>query len=156
MPTRGRPERVLGALRSADATTDDYEVLVGFDEDDVHNYDIPAMQASAANAKRFEWWVMPALIGASRKVNRIQQHARGDWITTLSDDFVLKTPGWEDILEHNCPSDRIFCVCPADKPTGWREPVIPIITREVFDLIGFYPQHFYHFYSSQAALLEVF
>lgn len=153
IPSRGRPEKIKQALASIEATTDDYEILLGLDVDDAGRYDVAALYSLCPSAHGFYDFEFPAGLGCSGKVNRLGMKAGGDWIMGAADDLIWHTKGWDRILDTHKPGDGIVCCYCKDDPDVHRGPIasdgvpgIPIVTREFYDVAGFFPKHFFHFY----------
>ena len=153
IPSKGRPDKIKAALTSLNQTTKDFEVLVGLEEGDDKHYSDWEMSMLCSEAKRFSVYVFPPNLGCSGKVNRLCNRAEGDWIMGAADDLIWHTHGWDKMLEAHKPSDGIICVYCKDDPNEHRGPIaddgvpgIPIVTREFYKTVGFYPAHFFHFY----------
>lgn len=99
MPSRDRTVKMVASLRSIlDTATqpDQIEILVAHDSDDQDTAEV----ARALNVNMI--WQSPFRYGYARSAHYwayLLNESTGEWVLpTWSDDAIMKTPGWDDIL----------------------------------------------------------
>jgi hypothetical protein len=132
MPSR-RPERFKACYESILETTEgEFEVLVNQNPDMV--FDVPE------GVQRVIQWGYSA-----PRLRALEPLAKGDLLVAGADDFLWKTPGWDQRLKERAAKDPIACFYFDDghRPMTSR---IPIITRGFYEVAGFFPEGFHHAY----------
>lgn len=133
MPSYGRPELFRRAHKSVTRNAvGELEILVGLEEGDVP-YPVEGTVFKD--------------IGSARKCHELAKKATGDVLLMLSDDEVVLTPGWDQKLHEAFPPDGLAVLYTRDDPQKHRGSVRPVITRRWYEVAGFYPDLFYHFYA---------
>src|SRR6267378_1220634 len=99
MPSRDRAAKMVDSLRSLLDTAnqpDQVEILVAHDEDDQETAEV----ARALNVNMV--WQSPVRYGYARSAHYwayLLNESTGEWVLpTWSDDAIMKTPGWDDML----------------------------------------------------------
>lgn len=133
-PTREREQKCKNALRSIfDTAREDIEVLIAFNEDSIYNLD-------EFNVKSY---VFPKEVGPSQRIHFLGRICTGSLIMTGGDDFIWKTPGWDSLLHNKSRKPVCFYFNDGRAECDSR---IPIVTREFYEIAGYFPPYFYHFY----------
>lgn len=147
-PTRGRPDRAIQFLESVLSTQDkSAEIIFGLQSDDPQLENYPDKIRS--NAVIFEpsstvyYW------------NKMATIAKGDLITLIADDVIMRTKGWDTIFEAaaekyadgmcliTTQDGRNHGVAPQDLPTPH-----PTITRKWFEALGYFTfPGLFHYYA---------
>jgi len=136
IPTRGRPDGLKCVIESALATASgEVEILVGVDADE--DVQLPeSVRRCTFHAK-----------GSSEKTFHMARECHGDAMRIASNDEEFVTPGWDELLFDAWREDPLWCLYTNDKDgenTGGRA---PCITREWYELVGYYPPHFWHWHA---------
>lgn len=99
MPSRGRPEKLAASvtsLRETAARPELLEILIAFDPDD------PLTGITARQLGTDLVWEAPRRYGFAWQVfyyKALLEQATGEWLQpTWSDDGLMKTEGWDDLL----------------------------------------------------------
>jgi hypothetical protein len=135
MPTRGRPERCKQALESLFATAEgEIELIVGFNPDSQYPVD-----------ERAKVYLSPT--GPSQRTGEMAAMATGEIIMQGSDDFLWRTPGWDRIFHEKAEKHPIACFFFNDgRPEDKMDSCIPVVTRKFYEIAGYFPSYFFHFY----------
>lgn len=146
LPTRGRIEGLRRAVRSIFRTASgDVTVWLGVDEDDEETMGLHLETLGP----RVEWLTFAEGTGSSRKTHDLAAVCTGDAMRIASNDEEFLTQGWDGILFDRWKDDPYWCLYTNDKDgenTGGR---CPIITREWYEVAGYYPPHFWHWHADQ-------
>lgn len=102
-PTRGRPQALaesVDSLMDLAEEPSNVEVLAAVDPDDVEGYvrPLPAL---------YDVWVSSVrhgYIGIHCYYNFLATHAAGDWLLIWNDDALMRTQGWDKIVESQAPA----------------------------------------------------
>ena len=141
LPTLGRPEGLKRAVDSIFATAEgEVEVLIGCDTDEWD--DVRAAYGDICTVS-----VYANGSGSSRKTFEMARGCTGDAMRIGSNDEEWITPGWDRLLFERWEEDPFLCLYTNDRPgknTGGRA---PCITREWYDVAGYYPSHFHHWHA---------
>lgn len=135
VPTRARKKLFARLIKSiGDTARGEVEILVGADDDDPTDYEYPCVRYTG--------------LGSSQKVYELAKLATGDMILMGATDEVFRTPGWDtklwDRLSKFPDGLGVLFTQDGDTHRGSRRPVI---TRRWYEVAGFYPRHFWHFYA---------
>jgi hypothetical protein len=135
MPTRGRPERCKTAIESLYETAEgEIELIVGFNPDSQYPVD-----------DRARIYVSPT--GPSQRTCEMAALATGEIIMQGSDDFIWRTKGWDRIFHEKAAEHPIACFYFNDgRPDDKMDSCIPVVTRRFYEIAGYFPAHFFHFY----------
>lgn len=115
------------------------EVLIGVDLDDPARLSVPA----GCQILEFDG------VGSSKKVWELARRSTGDAMRVVSNDEEFLTRGWDAKLYREWEADPYWCLYTNDKRgenTGGR---CPIVTREWYEVAGYYPPHFWHWHADK-------
>ena len=147
-PTRGRPDRAMQFLESVLATqTDDNEIIFGLQSDDARLDEYPSEIRSRAiifePSSTVYYW------------NQMAKVAKGDMLTLIADDVIMRTPGWDLRFHEEAANyrDGIYLITtqdgrgkgewPAQLPTPH-----PTISRKWFETLGYFTfPGLFHYYA---------
>lgn len=132
MPSR-RKERLWEACKSLTRTAKgEVEVIVGQNPDCL--FDLPEGVIRH---------VSPT--GPSQRTHEMAAMCKGDILLTGGDDFLWRTEGWDELFLEKAKEKPIACFYFNDghSPMDSR---IPAVTRKFYEIAGFFPPHFFHFY----------
>ena len=164
LPTRSRPgrfiESVVAMLRLA-SRLERIELIVYVDEDDpdLAKYGVirEQLMVKFSNLNRLQFFLGPP-IGTNRCVNMMAEAAEGDILFHASDDAVMRTQGWDDILDQRTQEaypDGVYLTWFDDGLLGDKMPVHPIVGRAWKETLGFFlPCYFIHL-NSDARLMDI-
>lgn len=146
LPTRGRTATLERSLFSLIELADDpagIQYLLGFDNDDPESLEYfqehiqPKIQDSGARYTVLEF----EPLGYSRLndyVNTLASIATGDWFVFWNDDAVMRSPGWDTVI--NSYTGR-FCIQAFDTHNLHPYSIFPIVPREWFEQLGYLSKH---------------
>jgi beta-1,4-mannosyl-glycoprotein beta-1,4-N-acetylglucosaminyltransferase len=135
IPTRGRPQALLKSIASLlenAADPSSIEILLGIDVDDIESIEaLPHVQADTSAV------VIPRR-GHHRLheyFNRLAGIATGDWTLAWSDDALMQTKNWDDLIAALPP-----CIGwpEHNHPANWDNIAFPIVPRLWIELVGHY------------------
>lgn len=131
VPSRQRPEGVKRLLRSIETTVwGEWEMIVRLDDDDetVDNY---------PTHPSITYLSQPRSLMANNW-NDAAEHSHGDILWHGSDDMVMRTIGWDQIVRDAFPPDHIALVHGHDlSPNGDWLATAGFIHRVWYDTLGF-------------------
>lgn len=147
-PTRGRPDRAVQFLNSVlETQSNNNEIIFGLQKDDPKLEEYP--EAITSRAMFFEpsttvfYW------------NQMAQAAKGDLLTLIADDVIMRTSKWDDKFEavRHLHPDGIYLITtqdgrnPGTQPNDLPTPH-PTITREWFETLGYFTfPGLFHYYA---------
>lgn len=133
--SRGRPEQTKKVVESI-RETEKYrtQIILGLDDDDVKYPDMDA-----------EVMVFHDMM-AGQKWYRMQSRATGEYLMCPGDDHFWMTEDWDEKLAAHFPEDKIAAVFNMDDPMVYRHSTNYCVHRKWHELVGFFPDHFKHFY----------
>jgi len=145
-PTRGRPNQLGLAIKSIVNRAnrpDNIQVLLGFDNDDpaVLAYFKDELQpwldqkGVAYTALQFE---RMGYAGLNRYYNGLAEHSDSDWLFCWSDDAVMETQGWDNIMTNHTGQ---FKLLKAHAHNEHPYSIFPMWPREWYDLFGHCSRH---------------
>lgn len=155
IPARGRPERLLGFLQSLDRTATNpgkIRVEIAIDKDDETLSGWQCYEALRLNVLVSCRDYLPV----PQKVNCLTALVPGDETVLLigNDDFVMETPGWDEIISRWHAANPFTCLCIND---GHDRPgPIASITRQTKNLLGYFCHPSYWHYFPDTDLADVF
>lgn len=147
-PTRGRPDRAVQFLNSVlETQSNDNEIIFGLQKDDPQLEEYPESITSRAmffepSSTVFYW-------------NQMAQAAKGDLLTLIADDVIIRTSKWDDKFEavRLLYPDDIYLITTQDgrnhgiQPNDLPTPH-PTITRKWFETLGYFTfPGLYHYYA---------
>jgi len=136
MPTKGRVQLAKRAVESAlEKATGEVEVILGVDESEVDKYQHLGVRMVA----------LPDGHGGSWKVNRLAPYATGEAMMCGHDDLIWRTQGWDERLLALLAEDPLQVLYCRDSQKAHNGLCEPIVSRQWYELGGFYPPHFHHF-----------
>ena len=146
LPTRGRTKqlkRSIESLLSLASNPAQIEWLLGFDSDDTESFDYfdkkirPGIENSGGVFTCFEF--EPQGYGNLHNyVNSLADQASGQWFVFWNDDAVMKTQGWDDVI--NSYTGK-FCLQAFETHNKHPYSIFPIVPRKWHELIGHLSQH---------------
>jgi glycosyltransferase involved in cell wall biosynthesis len=128
LPTRGRPSliyRLFESLSQTTSNTENLEVILYLDEDD-----IPSQEISYALLKIIKL-IRPLGKSMGKMIRECYKASHGRYIIIMNDDAVFRTKGWDlSVMEafSRFPDDVAF-VYANDLDRGRRMPTFPILSR---------------------------
>lgn len=132
VPSRGRREMLtasIGSLREHAARPELLEIMVAYDPDD------PDTAQTARELGADLVWEAPERFGFAGQVRyyaALLERATGEWCwPTWSDDAVMTTPGWDDIVRAQPPGSVIFV--DGNWPGGT---CFPVLHMDVLTAVG--------------------
>lgn len=136
-PTRGRPERAMQFLNSVLATqSGENEILFGLQNDDPRLHEYPSEIKSRA--------VYFEPVNTVHYWNELASQAKGDLLTLIGDDVIIRTPGWDDKFHavHKQFPDDIYMITTQDGrglgvPPDHLPSPHPTITRKWYETLGY-------------------
>lgn len=142
MPTRGRTEALLTAVKAIVERANKPEtlqLLFGFDTDDTIGVDYwkstvePYLKGTAVafEARLFN---PMTYTGLNIYYNTLAQKSDADWFLLYSDDAIMETQGWDDVITSH---DGEFILQKVHTHNGHPYSIFPIYPREWFDLFNF-------------------
>lgn len=133
IPSRGRP---MGLLRAVRSCGNGAEVIVGLDDDDALE---PKANEMLRGMSHVFAVVMPRHKTLGALANALARRSRGQYLFFLADDYVIDEPDWVARLTDAASAlpNRIGVLFPAD-PLHPGFPGQPIISRRVFDTLGYF------------------
>lgn len=132
MPSR-RKERFKLAYESIlETAEEDVELIVGMNPDCV--FDLPEGVTRYISES-----------GPSKRTHEMAPMCKGEVIMQGSDDFLWRTKGWDRKFLEKAKANHIACFYFNDghSPMDSR---IPVVTRRFYEIAGYFPPHFFHFY----------
>ena len=137
IPTKGRVSLCKRCVDSAKATaTGEVEYLLGVDEN----------EAEAYQELGLPMLTFPEGHGGSWKVNRMQAYAKGYGMMFCGDDNIFRTVGWDKRLLDLLHEDPFRALYHKDDPKEHRGSCSVIVSRDWYEVAGYYPTYFEHFY----------
>lgn len=131
IPTRSRPKRLKFALESARRTAKEpFEVLTYVDSDD-------------PKKGQYEDVYIGPPVGTSKALLYLISQVKTPFFMIGSDDIEFKTQDWDEKLLDAFPKDRLAVVYGKDNYKDNCNHFV--MSREWVDLIGAWPDVFYHF-----------
>ena len=135
LPTRGRPSlvyRLFESLSQTTSNTENLEVILYLDEDD-----IPSHEISYALLKIIKL-IRPVGKSMGKMIRECYKASHGRYIIIMNDDAVFRTKGWDlSVMDafSRFPDDVAF-VYGNDLDRGRRMPTFPILSRKVCEMMG--------------------
>lgn len=131
-PSRGRPERLAGALESAmRLAVGDVEILVYLDLDD------PALPRYLdAPAHRGVVYYVGPRVTTTMAAETLVQLSDGDLIVGFNDDAIILTRGWDVKLAAAVPDDGLGVIYPDD--CFQHNPTFTAISRRMYEALGYF------------------
>jgi len=129
--TRSRPERAREMIESIRATATGFvRITLGVDEDDPRLPDYESMvDVNLSIAK--------SAGGGIAVANRLVKATDGEFIQIMSDDCLMLTDGWDEIMIRDCPSDHIAVLSGMTLEQKMKRIVFhPMMTRRWVDIVG--------------------
>lgn len=136
LPTRKRFQSLRRSIDSllSTATRADVEVLLAVDDDDLETLE----RLKSEDIPGSKVLVGPRLgyINLHLYVNQLCQEATGDWVVLWNDDALMRTQGWDEILEEYL--GQMVVLNPATNHVNHpRENCIfPIVPKKMVELLG--------------------
>ena len=155
LPTRGRPSlvyRLLDSLSQTASDTENMEVILYLDEDDIPSHEIsyPFLKMTKL--------IRPVGEPMGKMIRECYKASHGRYLIIMNDDAVFRTKGWDlSAMEafSRFPDDVAF-VYTNDLDRGRRMPTFPILSRKVCELTGgVCPDEYLNLYID-AHLLDIF
>lgn len=135
IPSRGRPERLARSLKSLRENAEGHEVrfIVRLDEDDAHLYSDVSADVIVGPANGYG--------RLNECYNEMAAAAPGGWLWLWNDDCVVKTRGWDRIIEEQ--ERRVVTVLNPGATTlvGIFSAYFPVIPKRWVDLVGHWSLH---------------
>jgi hypothetical protein len=147
MPTRGRPEKLLRAIRSltdrmSESPTQQVEILLRIDDDD-----LPTLRALECHQAPCPLYAYSGPRGGGyfdlhQHINMMARRAKGDWLMNFNDDAEMLTQNWDLMFRDNITFDEggVFFGVPDGiyllMPDGWQKCEFFCVRREVFRVLG--------------------
>jgi len=125
LPTRGRWEMMdesIGALLFKANDPDSIDILVRHDDDDPPSIPFTPKVRLFSGARH-------GYRHLHLYYNELAEKATGDWILSWSDDAVMETEGWDDVIRAQGGGLKIL------NATGGLN-LFPIVTRELYEVLG--------------------
>ena len=97
LPSRGRPEKCLRAIKSLRPFGPHVEIVVGLDEDDPTAEQVKRDVADMIGVRAV---IAPRHQTLARLCNSLYEISKGKWIFIFPDDYVMVTKGWPGKLLH--------------------------------------------------------
>lgn len=146
MPTRGRPttfRRALESLLQADGTLHKkIEIVVGFDEDDdTRMAAIQSIIDLKIDPAQVNIIVGPRPRSLGTLFGALAERSKGVWMMLMCDDFVIRDRDWYDKTMAAVAQlpNRFGMAFPRDEMHP-DFPIMPCISRETAQLVGYYIQ----------------
>lgn len=147
-PTRGRPDRAVQFLQSVlDTQDNDNEIIFGLQNDDPKLAEYPVEITSRAIyfdpvCTVFYW-------------NKMAQLAKGDMLTLIADDVIMRTKGWDTMFSNAAKQyeDDIYLITTQDGRSVGQSPnhlptPHPTISRKWFETLGYFTfPGLFHYYA---------
>lgn len=155
IPTRNRIPDLLALLQSIVATTrhsEKLEVVLGIDQDDTATLGV---QFEGLNIKKIV--LVPGMtMGAMN--NACYEASCGKYVMLLNDDMLLRTDGWDEILERHLAliEDEIFLVHVNDLLFGEKLCCFPMVSRAYCEIAGGICPDYYERYRIDDHIYQVF
>ncbi len=134
LPSRGRPESLARSIRSLleKATVPGrVHILVGFDVDDPTT----GRTALGCGAHPVQFEHRHGYHQLHRYVNRLAEHATGDWLLLWNDDATMTTEGWDSaIIAHDETVPLVLSL--SSTGYGHRLCCFPAISRALHERLG--------------------
>jgi len=133
LPTRGRVEKLKESLESLYSNGEDFELLVGADNDDMDTVNFLIKNYPDTKIlliKRLGY------LGLHYFVNNLSKIASGEWLFLWNDDCIMKTKDWDKIINKQtgfkvfCPRSNQFDYRPTESN------LFPIIPRRWIEILG--------------------
>lgn len=141
-PILGRRDGVRRMLDSIDRCTEgEYEVLLGVDASEA--------EAWIDEGGPAEVVIFPDGTGSSVKTHDLAAMCSGDIMRIGCNDEEWVTVGWDTVLRERFAADPFWCLYANSLDGELGESRVPIVTREWYDVAGYYPRHFFHFWADQ-------
>lgn len=147
-PTRGRPNRAMQFLNSVlETQTNNNEIIFGLQSDDpmLKNYpkEIHDRAMIFEPSTTVYYW------------NQMAQASKGNLLTLIADDVIMRTPGWDAKFEtvSSLYLDGIYLITTQDGRSHGNPPENlptphPTITRKWFDTLGYFTfPGLFHYYA---------
>jgi len=133
-PSRGRPEalaRTVASLRDLADHPDRVEVIVRIDHDDP---EIERYLLAADPAEAIVVGDPLGYAGLGAYYDDCAREAAGDWLLMWNDDVLMKTAGWDTVIEAH--TGRFVCLGPQTEPHGQAFTIIPAVPASWFEVVG--------------------
>ena len=146
LPTRGRTDQLKSSIESLIQLADDpesIEFLFGFDNDDMSSYEwfennIAHVIDQAGSTYTSLQFKPVGYENLHVYVNQLAARAQGNWFVFWNDDAVMKSPGWDSIINSHTGQ---FCLQAFNTHNLHPYSIFPIVPREWFDVIGHLSRH---------------
>lgn len=142
MPTRGRTEALntaVTALIERASQPKTLQLLFGFDHDDRIGIDyykriVQPYLISRGITHSARLFQPMTYTGLNIYYNTLAEHTDSDWLMLYSDDAIMETQGWDDIITAH---DGEFILQKVHTHMGHPYSIFPIYPREWYDLFNF-------------------